>query len=186
MLWVLIFGGITLAILFFIILLSDCFSDDRDEEIIHGGLIFIAICILASLVGYGGIKGIDMLSYTEVEQTNSFELVSLSDDSQVSVRKSGAYCYIIAVETKEVYSFYYKVNDNGFARKTVNANDTIIYEQENGTPCVIEYTTYTKNKMNGILRTILAFGYGGERQKNSYEIYVPKGTIVRTFELDTQ
>ncbi len=186
MLWVLIFGGIIFAIWLFIALLSEYFSEDKDEEIIHAGLICIAICILASLVGYGGIKGIDMLSYTEVEQTNSFELVSLSDDSQVSVKRGGAYYYIIAVETKEVYSFYYKVNDNGFARKTVNANGTIIYEQENGAPYVIEYTTYTKNKMNGILRAILAFGYGGEWQEKSYEIYVPKGTIVRTFELDTQ
>ena len=89
------------------------------------------------------------------------------------------------VDTDEVYSFYYEVDNGGIKRGKVNADDTIIYEKENCTPHVVEYTTYTKNKMNNTLRVILAFGYGKSSHK-TYEIYTTPGTVLRTFALDTQ
>lgn len=38
--------------------------------------------------------------------------------------------------------------------------------------------------MNTILRKIVDFGYG-ESIRNEYEIYVPKGTILKNFSVDT-
>lgn len=84
-----------------------------------------------------------------------------------------------------VYSFYYKVSNGGIKRGKVNAEYTTIYEKDDCTPHVVEYTTYTKNKMNEVLRAVLVFGYEGSSQK-TYEIYTPTGTILRTFSLDAQ
>ncbi len=61
-------------------------------------------------------------------------------------------------------------------QKIFEKEKVTIYEKDDCTPHVEEYTTYTKNKMNRILRMILAFGYG-ESSKKSYEIYIPTGTI---------
>jgi hypothetical protein len=113
-------------------------------------------------------------------------LISITDDSKISGKGSGGLYYVrISIDTDENYSFYYKLNNGGFKRGTVKAESTTIFEKDDSTPHVIEYTTYTKNKMNVILRAILAFGYGTSNNK-SYEIYTPTGTILRTFSLNTQ
>lgn len=163
MLWIfLIVGGcggiiMLLCTLFEIV---DCYRDWPENSIFVKKL---AIFIVIGTVGLFGIEGINCLSYTETSQTSNYELVSLTD-----------------------YSFYYKNGDDiSIKSEKIEAGNTIIYEKDNCTPHIVEYTTYTKNKMNNVLRAILAFGYG-ESSEKSYEIYTPKATIPRDFSLDNQ
>jgi len=184
MLWILFIGGCIGAIsyLFYIVFLFFVFEWDEIGQY----SIKLAICAVIGLVGLFGLVGIDSLEYKEVAQTDELELVSLTDNSEISGSASGGLFYVHAsIDTDEVYSFYYEVDNGGIKRGKVSADDTIIYEKENCTPHVVEYTTYTKNKMNNTLRVILAFGYGKSSHK-TYEIYTTPGTVLRTFALDTQ
>ena len=186
MLWILfVVGGIG-AIIFFLMCVVEIFSRYRDWDDIRSWGIKMVICIALAAGGFLGLCGIDCLSYNEVSQTGNWELVSITDDSQISGKGSGGLFYVrVSIDTEEVYSFYYQVNEGGFKRGKVDADTTTIYEKDDCTPHVVEYTTYTKNKMNSILRIILAFGYGESSQK-TYEIYTPTGTILRTFNLNSQ
>ncbi len=186
MLWILSVIGAIGAIIFFLLAVVEFFSWLRDWSDIRRWGKNMVICIALGAVGLLGLRGIECLSYNEVSQTGNLELVSITDDSQISGKSSRGLFYVrVSVDTDEVYSFYYQVNDDGFKRGKVDADTTIIYEKDDCTPHIVEYTTYTKNKMNNILRAILAFGYGESSQK-TYEIYTPKGTILRTFNLDSQ
>lgn len=178
MLWILfVVGGIE-AINFFLMSVVEIFSSYRNWDNIRSLGIKMVICIALGTVGFLGLCGIGYLSYDEVSQTGNWELVSITDDSQISGKGSGGLFYVrVSIDTEEVYSFYYQVNDDGFKRGKVDADTTTIYEKDDCTPHVVEYTTYTKNKMNSILRIILAFGYGESSQK-TYEIYTPTGTIL--------
>ena len=184
MLWILLVVGAVGALIMLIWTIIDLFELDWYEA--RDSAIKFGICLVIGAVGLFGLAGIDALSYEEVSKTGDWELQSLSDNSQISGKGSGGLFYVyVSIDTNEVYSFYYKESDDGFKRGKVNADKTTIYERDNITPHVVEYTTYTKNRMNIILRAILAFGYG-ESSQETYEIYTPKGTILRTFELDSQ
>lgn len=184
MLWILLVVGAVGALIMLIWTIIDLFELDWYEA--RDCAIKFGICLVIGAVGLFGLAGIDALSYEEVSKTGDWELQSLSDNSQISCKGSGGLFYVyVSIDTNEVYSFYYKESDDGFKRGKVNADKTTIYERDNITPHVVEYTTYTKNRMNIILRAILAFGYG-ESSQETYEIYTPKGTILRTFELDSQ
>lgn len=186
MLYVFLFVGGFGAIIELIFMLCEIFSSLRDWCKVRNYAIKIGIFIAVGLTGLFSLAGIGCLSYNEVSQTGNYEMVSLTDNSQISGKGSGGLFYVhISIDTDEVYSFYYKTDDDGIKRGKVEAESTIIYEKDDCTPHVVEYTTYTKNKMNNVLRGILAFGYG-ESSDKSYEIYTPKGTILREFSLDSQ
>lgn len=184
MLWILlVVGGIGALIMFMWTIIA---MFDLDWHEARGAAIRLGIFLVIGAVGLFGLAGIGSMSYDEVSQTGDWNLQSLSDSSQISGKGSGSLFYVyVSIDTNEVYSFYYQVNDDGFKRGKVDADRVTIYERDDCTPHVVEYTTYTKNKMNSVLRTILAFGYGEDSEKN-YEIYTPKGTILRTFNLDSQ
>lgn len=183
MLWILLVVGILGAIITFFFAIVAMFTDWSDAlSYAIDTIIFFSIGSL----GFFGLSGINSLSYDETVKTSDWQLVSITDNNQIFGKSSGGLFYIrISIDTDEVYSFYYKVDNGGFKRGTVNAENSTIFEKDDCTPHIVEYTTYTKNKMNVVLRTILAFGYGTSSQK-SYEIYTPTGTILRTFSLDSQ
>jgi len=148
---------------------------------------FVRTCIFLAIgfVSIFSLVKIAAWSYQETEQTASYKLVSLQDNSQISGHGSGNLFYVYAsIDTEEVYTFYYKFND-GFKKGKINSENVIIYEKDNCNPLILEYTTYTKGKMNGFLRALLTFGFPNRSEKH-YEIYVPKGTILQTFNLDSQ
>ncbi len=184
MLWILLVGG---ALGTFLTLIECIYSIEEwvwDRFWIL--LKKLIICIAVGIVGFLGLWGIDKFTYDEVVQTNNWELVSIADDSQISGNGSGGLFYLqVYIDTNEVYSYYYKVNDKGIKRGKVYADVTTIYKNDDCIPHIVEYTTYTKNKMNRILRIILGFGWG-ESSNENYEIYIPTGTIFRTFNLDSQ
>ena len=185
MLWILLVAGVV-AILFVAIEIFGTLVGISDwSDVLAIGKKAI-IYIVLGVVGYLGLYGIGCLCYDEVSETNNWELVSITDSSQISGKGSSGLFYVyVSIDTEEVYTFYYQVDDGGFKRGKVDADVTTIYEKDDCSPHVVEYTTYTKNKMNSILRIFLAFGYGESSQK-TYKIYTPTGTILRTFELDSQ
>lgn len=186
MLWILLIVGGIGAVMMLIDIIFEMFGSYIDWSDVGRYAIRMVIFIVIGLVGLFGFSGIDALSYEKVAQTGDWELVSLTDNSEISGSCSRGLFYVhVSIDTDEVYSFYYDVDNGGVKRGKVDANYTTIYEKDDCTPHVVEYTTYTKNKMNKVLRAILAFGYGESSQKN-YEIYTPTGTILRTFSLDTQ
>lgn len=185
MLWILLLVGGIGAFIMFVLIVAEFFLSSIEWHDIREFAIKMVIFIGIGAVGFFGLAGIDALSYEEVSKTADWELQSLSDNSQISGKGAGTLFYVyVSIDTNEVYSFYYKQDDGGFKRGKVEADKTTIYEI-NCTPHVVEYTTYTKNKMNNFLRAILAFGYG-ESNQQTYEIYTPKGTILKTFNLDSQ
>lgn len=187
MLWILLVVGGLGALVMAILASAELFSSYyKDRNYIAVRAKCMGIFIVIGLVGLFGLSRIDDLSYEEVAQTDDWELVSLMDNSEISESGSGGLFYVhVSIDTDEVYSFYYKVNNGGVKRGKVDAEYTTIYEKDDCTPHVVEYTIYTKNKMNKVLRAILAFGYGETSQK-TYEIYTPTGTILVTSSLDKQ
>ena len=165
-------GGIgAFAMLLFTII--EMFSSSRDWYYVRSYAIKMLIFI-----------GIDCLSYEEVSETGNWELMAITDDVRTSGKGSGGLFYVrMSIDTDEIYSFYYKVDDDSFKRGTVKTDSTVIHEKDDCTPHIVEYTTYTKYKMNEILLGILTF-YSGESEQKNYDIYTPKGTILRTYTLD--
>ena len=189
MLWVLALLGIGFSVIMVFCTIGD-FIKGEDRDFILGDLIII---IIAGAIGGGAICGINeiqSLYYEEVVQTNDWQIVPIEDSSQIS----GKINYIrVSLDTNEVYSFYYQTNDGGVRRENVFTEQAVIYEDNNCTPHVIEYTTYMCNEMDTTLLNILAPPMYEQREEKkeleenrSYEIYIPEGSILRTFALDSQ
>ncbi len=181
MLWALTLVGIMGVI----VTLSIAYSDykDGEENVIRNSLIYIAIFFLTAIIGIFKIVDINSMTYEETLQTDNLELVSLADNSQVFGKGS---LFYISIGTDEVYSFYYKVDDNSFKSGKVEADITTVHELDDCTPHIEEYTTYIRNKMDDSMMNFLLFSDASIPQEKTYEIYVPKGTILRTFNLDSQ
>lgn len=184
MLWILLVVGLFGAFGYLVYTICGIFSDNSDWNTVRYYAVRLGIFIVIGLVGFLGIRGIDSLNYKEVVQTADWELVSLTDNSDLSA-SSGLFYVYISIAMDDIYSYYYRLDDGGIKRGKLYAYHTTIYERVDCTPHVVEYTTYTKNHMNKILKVILAFGYGESLQRN-YEIYAPPGTILRTFSLDSK
>ncbi len=188
MLWILFAGGFIGAFAMFLaIIIEMLFSYGRDWSDVGRYAIRMGIFIVIGLVGFFGLGKIDTLLYKEVAQTGDRKLVSLTDNSEISGNGSGNLFYVIvSSDTDEIYSFYYETNNGSVKRCDVDADNATIYETDDCTPHIVEYTTHTKSKMNKVLSTILILGYDVESDQKTYEIYIPKGTAIRTFSLDAQ
>lgn len=158
---------------------------DHDFKSVWHNVKRIAICVVVFFVSAFCLGAIGARSYQETEKTAEYELVSLQDNSQISGYARGGLFYVYAsMDTNEVYMYYYKFGD-GYRKGKITSENVIIYEREACTPTIVEYTTYTKVKMNGILEGLLSFCSFRDEEK-SYEFYVPEGTVVQTFSLDLQ
>lgn len=183
MLWITFGGSFIVGIVAFVFLIANLIVRDW-KDALHS-VIAIIICVVAFFVSAFGLGAIGSKSYQETEKTAEYELVSLQDNSQISGSARGGLFYVYAsMDTNEVYMYYYKSGD-GYRKGKITSENVIIYEQENCTPTIVEYTTYTKINMNGVLEGILSFCKFRETEK-SYEFYVPKGTVVQSFSLDLQ
>ncbi len=184
MLWILFGIGFLGAVVALICIIIYILFGNFDDVV--GGVIQFGIFVVVGLIGFFGLAGIGDFTYEEISQTGDWELVSITDNSQISGEAHGGMFYVYAsLDTDEVYTFYYSIEDGGIKKGKVNANAATIYEKEDCTPHVVEYTTYTINKMPSVLRAILAFGFGESTEK-SYKIYTPTGTVLRSFNLNEQ
>lgn len=148
--------------------------------------IIIALCIVLGIICNWAAHLQLNDNLVETKETARYELVTLQDDSQLSGNLGRGVFYVYgSINTEEVYNFYYKTQDGGFVKGKVNANKAVIYENDECSPVVVEYTTYTRSSMNPKLQKWLFF-YEREEQTKSYKIYVPKGTVANEYSLDAK
>lgn len=174
------FFAILLSLVFWLFdLLFDGWKSSKRQ--LKRASISALVCVLSFLA----LCPLVLKLHTEKIETARYELVSLQDNTQISGHvRSGLFYLYASVDTDDVYTFYYIYND-GYKKGKIVSENVTLYEDDNHTPCIIEYTTTEKLDMNPILKAILTFGML-EDSEVSYEVFVPKGTIVPTFSLDAQ
>ncbi len=184
MFWVLLFLGGIGTLIFLLEIAFGIYSRlYKRSELWRYGKNMI-ICIVLGVIGFLGLCDIGCHSYEEVSQTADWELVSITTDGS---QNSTVNAYVqTSIDSDNFYSFYYKVNDGGIKKGKADAYATIIRENDDCIPHIVEYTTYSKNKLNIIIRIIFAFGFGEGPSQKTYEIYIPTGSVLSTFNLDTQ
>ena len=138
--------------------------------------------VLGSIFALNGInKHID--TYETLDETQ--QIVSIKDNSQVSATGS---LFYVSMSTDGVYTYYYKTNDGGYKQGKVNANNTIIYEEDNcKSPSVQRYCKYTQKNLSETWTKILLFSSKHDKYvSDRYEVHVPKGTVVQEFTLNAE
>ena len=144
---------------------------------------FVVFFLITVIIIYACFKA-ESTEYEETSQTDYKELVSLADNSEVSGELAHRLFYVyVSIDTNEVYTFFYKLDDGGYKRDKVDSNITTIYEVDGVIPHIEEYTLQIKHDINPILEALLT---SGSSEEIYYEIYVPKGTVARSYNLDLQ
>lgn len=84
----------------------------------------------------------DKFTETETKQTKNYELVSIKDGNSIEANVSGGMFHTyVSVDTHGEYTFYYKLSDNSFKMGKINADNTVVFEDDNCSPHIVEYTT---------------------------------------------
>lgn len=124
-------------------------------------VIIIFVCLPA--VDYID-KQKDRLDYHAIDRVDKIQIESLESSQSIHgyfVLGSGS------VNGRDVYIYYTKNSDGGYIRNHMNADNTIIYMDENESPYLLSKYVET-NRLH--VQFI-----------NSYELHVPNGTITKTF-----
>lgn len=117
---------------------------------------------------------------TEPEQVEEQyrEIVSLKDGTR---KESYGFLTVYSSLERDVYSYYYMTENGGYKRETIGNHNVTIFEEDSCTPRVTTVTTYTTK------REVLGIKWDDRKViKVEYNIYVPKGSIVREFKLDAE
>ena len=125
-------------------------------------------------------------TYTE-EEVETKNLISVKSDQGISGKGSGSLLYYaISIESQNTYSYYYELSDGGVQKESIDAKYTVIYEKEKK-ECVprVEKHKNMKHFYHPNFMGIFTFKtYDSTDYSYHHEMYVPKGTILRKFELD--
>lgn len=137
-------------------------------------LFMIAIICFIFIIVCGALFPTMLEISTYEKVTNRIEISNFQNGS---IEKN----IYISVNAKENYTYYYKSNDGGLVKKSINSSETKIYEEDMcEKPIVITYTVYEKEEMNEIFSKIMYFSTDNVKEKETgkrYEIHIPKGTI---------
>ena len=117
------------------------------------------------------------------EETTTYELVSLQTDTEIS--GTGSHHYL-EISEKTVFNFYYKTTKNGkegFAPKTIMTTNVFIDETYESAPVILEikttyaypFTEFEEFWFRNYIHNLDPYTV------TSYEIYVPAGSIVETY-----
>lgn len=145
--------------------------------------IIAALIILCSLITETEIKERDMILISEEKVT--YELVSLRTDKEIVGHGSKYYLHIYE---NRIFDFYYKSTKNGnegFEPGTIVADDVFIDETIESSPVIIE----TIQTYDYSLTPFERFWYSKTTTlepvtHKSYDIYVPEGSILGSYELE--
>jgi len=127
--------------------------------------------------------GRNFFSFTLIEQKQEEEqcreLVSLKDGTR---KKGFGFLMVYSSSERDVYSYYYMTENGGYKRETTEYSNVTVFEEDNCTPRITKVITtyFHQYEFFGIKWN----ERGG--QEEGYNIYVPKGSIVREFELDAE
>lgn len=154
--------------------------DKFPEAELHLVIILLIIAVVSLGIAVFLLKKL-RYDFKEIEPK---ELVSLSTSREIKVAGSGsAFYFAMAIETQNCYSFYYKTGDGGYQRETIDAEITRIYEEEDCKKPRVEKHNYLHGYKLPRLTKVLIFCGDPEIDAYHYEMYVPKGTLLRKMEL---
>lgn len=174
---ILVYGAILIGLISFFI--PDKEIRKTIKEYVIAAFI-IGICLFG--LSFLGVNYLKSASYIDSKKTNDIEILSLADNSENSGKVSKFY---LSVEPNDVYSYYYQTESGAYKRGKVKADSSNIYEEDNCIPHIVEYTYYEKSKANSIIYGFLTFS-SAEKNWKTYEIHIPKGTICKKYNLDSQ
>ncbi|MCI9178010.1 MAG: hypothetical protein HFJ28_05570 [Clostridia bacterium] len=184
MLWIILIASGIAAFIAFFCMCVDIWEMEWYDLKEHG--IKFVICLAVCSIAWVSLEGIYILRYEESNQTAEYNLVALQDYSQIKGQGAGGLFYVhISIDTVEVYSYYYQLENGGYKQGKIKAQSAVIFEQDDSTPHILVTTVDVKNKMPKWLQIILTFGFPN-KQYNTYELYVPKGSVIQDFVLDLQ
>lgn len=117
--------------------------------------------------------------HADYEETITHELVSLNDGSTTSGSFTLGSGYVGEHLT---YTFYRKEGEHGIVRRSIRANKTTIYEVDSTeAPKLV-----VSEVPSGINYNLWLFSINKDCGKEHYDLYIPKGSIVKEFNLDNQ
>ena len=139
----------------------------------RGEDLFIIVFILC-IFGGGALICVDVIFAIQENEFNNYNIISLKDTASVNGRFALGSGFV-----NEKPSFmYYQVVDNGYRLKSVPADRTTIIEDENDKPYIKELLVVDYGRLSGS-RTVICY-------RTTYEIHVPKDTIVKDFSLNSE
>jgi hypothetical protein len=168
----LLIGGVVGVISGLVLALQD--GGDTDDKV-AGALVGCLIGVFLGLfVAFAFVMGGPQHASVERSRT---PLVALQDTVSVQGRfflGSGS------INGELVYVYYYETEDGGIRSGYVSANRSVVYEEDRADALVVTYEEYLEPSPFRLIS-----GYNGASSR-TYKIYVPKGTVVRSFQLDLE
>ena len=163
-----------------IIFAGFAFSCLQNDDNLPTCALYVGIPFLVTALLLGGTfmaeKGYNKDTYEVKNVTH--QIVSLQDTE--GIEGEGVRRFLsgyLSISTNGRYVYYYKTEKGSFKQGDAKGSSTDIFEQENcDDPRVEIFTTYTKSRA---LWKILLFNKGNKLVSTRYEIYVPKGTVVK-------
>jgi len=183
MLWIIGVVAAILVVIWFVSMLFDIFYAGDWEDALWDFIktVVAGVVVVGCLFALGGILS---MRYEETNQSGEWNLVALHDNRQIEGHGAGGLFFVrVSVDTKPVYNFYYQLENGGFRQGTIDVSNAIIFEQDDTTPHIVRHTVDVRNRMPRWLHNTLAFG-AGNKQYNTWELFVPTGSIVQDFTLD--
>lgn len=144
-------------------------------------IIILIICVFVFiLIGL-------LVSLQEYEKETSDapkKLVAINTKSMLKGHGGGsAIHFAVLLESKNVYSYYYLMQDGGYHREDIEAEHTYIYEKSDCKQAFVEkHKIYQKYKNPKIMYFLLFLK--SELKKYYYVLTVPSGSILHTYNFD--
>lgn len=142
-----------------------CYRSDFGEYGIIA-FVFLLIAITALIIAIvlfrkeNGIKEIRIRKIVSIEEKQT-------------ISGTGG-LYFLRIQSDDVYSYYYILEDGGYRKGVAGCDNTIVYEEKTDNPRVISHITRCPTSK---LIKFLIFKPDTETITN--EIHVPKGTVAR-------
>lgn len=159
------------------------FSDDyygMKSILMRAGYILVTISYFVAIMIYPK-------SVTEYknEEKGYWTLISVTDGTGITGSVSGSSWYVKgSISEEPEYVYYYKKQDGGIKQGRIPADKTTIYYIEEGQLAYLEriitetYHSYNSRPHEKIKRS--------SSFETTYNLYVPKGSVIDVYEFDTQ
>lgn len=160
-----------LVFITFILTLIGCATFCDDFDMIHGALIAALFFGLFTVLTVIGIESGELkLDHEE----RAYEIVSLKSKSEIS---GSFFLGTGSIDDREYYYTFAEVEEDRYKRVTIPSDNSIIEETDEKTPHVTK-KYYVRDGVDWIVPEWID---KGEVSKVEYNIYVPKGTIIKEF-----
>ena len=122
------------------------------------------------------------LRYNE-KKTETKYIISVNTERVVKGTSIGSmWHFVTEITSQRVYTVYEKLKDGAYHSIDIDAKYTYVYEQDDTIPRVEKHITKCKYRYP-VLTRFLIFEKEGEDYSWYYDMYVPKGSILRIYRL---